>query len=459
MGEKTKLFGTDGVRGVAGEYPLDPGTVFQLGRALGSYLSKADSGARPHVLLGEDTRDSSAWISRRFAAGLRAQGAEVSYAGVFTTPGIAFLTRKHAFDAGVVISASHNPYQDNGIKILGRSGMKLTEAQELQIEQSLENFDSEAPTGPETNLKEAGDFSEEYLSHLANLMSGSSGKRKITVVADCANGASWQIVPELLKRIGVECRILNSAPDGRNINLGCGALHPGQMADATRAAGTDLGVAFDGDADRAIFATPEGRVADGDHILYAAANHLHESGKLRGGAIIGTLMTNLGLELALEQRGIGLRRTAVGDKYVLEEMLRSGANLGGEPSGHIIFSDVSLAGDGLITLLMILEIMAETGKSFSELVGGLRQFPQIIRNVQVREKEPLETFPEISRAIEDCRQEVGRRGRVVVRYSGTERLARVMVEGEDAQTVQKHAARISDAIHSVLGTDASQLIT
>jgi phosphoglucosamine mutase len=456
MGEKPKLFGTDGVRGVAGKYPLDPANVYQLGRAVGAYLSKADSGSTPRVLLGEDTRESSAWISRRLAAGLRASGTQVFYAGVITTPGIACLTRKHGFEAGLVVSASHNPYQDNGIKVLGRSGMKLTEPQELEIEQKLQELGTPPSAEPEAELTSTEGLVEEYVDQLADLVPHAFGKRKVSLVADGANGAAWRTLPLLFKKAGIDGHVLNSAPDGRNINLRCGALHPEEMARATRSAGAELGVAFDGDADRAIFATSEGRVADGDHVLYAAALHLQETGKLRGDAIIGTLMTNLGLEVALEQRGIGLRRTAVGDKYVLEEMLRSGANLGGEPSGHIIFGDISLAGDGLITLLMILSIMNETGKSFGELVAGLRQFPQIIRNVHVRAREPLESFPEISRAIAEGRQDLGSRGRVVVRYSGTERLARVMVEGEDAETVHRHAARISEAIDSVLGVGAGK---
>jgi phosphoglucosamine mutase len=270
-------------------------------------------------------------------------------------------------------------------------------------------------------------------------------------VADCAHGAASRVVPELVKKLGIEARVLHATPNGRNINLGCGSLHPEVMAQETKVAGVDLGVAFDGDADRAIFATREGRIVDGDHVLYACALHFSERNSLKGASVVGTLMTNLGLELALARHGIALKRTAVGDKYVLEEMLRSGINLGGEPSGHIIFADISLAGDGLITLLQVLRLLDETGKSLEELVRGLKQFPQIIRNVRVRRKPPLESIPEIAQAITDCQREFGEQGRVVVRYSGTENVARVMVEAEAAEAVERHAARIAAAIDSVLG--------
>lgn len=453
MAHKPRLFGTDGVRGVAGKYPLDKETVFGLGRAVGNYLAKSDSGLAVRVLLGEDTRESSPWISRTVAAGLRTSGAEITYAGIFTTPGVAFLTAKHKFNAGIIVSASHNPYLDNGIKVLGRSGMKLSEVQETQIESVLGEVGSGNKIGGEIGLKPAAGLDDEYVEHLAGLAPHAASLKGFRLVADCANGAASRIVPKLFEKLGIEGQVIFNTPDGRNINQQCGALHPQVMAETTRDAGAELGVALDGDADRAIFATSQGKVADGDHVLYAAAIHKQSAGTLRGGAIVGTLMTNLGLELALAAHGIQLRRTAVGDKHVLEEMQRSGANLGGEPSGHIIFSDVSLAGDGLITLLEVISIMRETRKTFAELVSGLRLFPQIIRNVRVREKLPLESLPGVAKAIEQCRKDVGLTGRVVVRYSGTEPLARVMVEAENATTVQKHAAQISDAIQSALGVD------
>jgi len=270
-------------------------------------------------------------------------------------------------------------------------------------------------------------------------------------VLDCADGSASRVVPPLIKRLGLEARVINAQPSGRNINLNCGSLHPEVMAAATKEFDADLGVALDGDADRAIFATGEGRVMDGDHVLYAGAVFSQDRGELKGGAVVGTLMTNLGLEVALARRGVGLKRTPVGDKYVLEEMLRSGINLGGEPSGHIIFSDLSLAGDGILTLLEVLRWLDATGKPFTELVSPLRQFPQIIRNVRVREKVPLEGIPEVDTAVSDFRRAVGERGRVVVRYSGTEPLARVMVEADDADAVEHHTRRIAEAIDATLG--------
>ncbi len=451
MTNKPQLFGTDGIRGVAGQYPLDRETVRKLGGGLGRVLKKTIAARPLKVLLGEDTRESSAWISRTLARGLRSSGIEVSYAGVITTPGVAFLTRHHGFAAGVMVSASHNPYRDNGIKILSSSGMKLSESLELEVEQTLDQSDVAGQESPEPPLQPEPQLLNDYVEYLANVAAKGIRLSEYQLVVDCAHGSSSRVVPELLRKLGVQARVLHTEPNGRNINLGCGSLHPESMAEETRRSGADLGVAFDGDADRAIFATREGRIADGDHVLFAAAPFFERHGLLKGRAVVGTHMTNLGLELALARHGIGLKRTPVGDKYVLEEMVRSGINLGGEPSGHIIFSDLSLAGDGIITLLQVLRLLAETEKPLRELVLGLKQFPQITRNVRVREKRPLELIPEVARAVAECRREFGERGRVVVRYSGTEPLARVMVEAEHAEAVEHHAKRIAGAIDSVLG--------
>jgi phosphoglucosamine mutase len=453
MPAKPQLFGTDGVRGVAGEYPLDRTTVHQLGRAIGSVLAKPVSGRSLKVLLGEDTRQSSSWISSQLASGLGASGAQVRSAGVITTPGVAFLTRLGGFDAGVMVSASHNPYQDNGVKVFSASGTKLPESTEIEIEKALRQVEGAESGGLPPALAPDAALLDDYAGYLAGLAPAKTRLAVLRLVVDCAHGASARVVPKLLERLGAEAQILNARPNGRNINLNCGSLHPEAMAEATKAGGADLGVAFDGDADRAIFATRDGRIADGDHVLFALAPFFKARALLKGDGVVGTLMTNLGLELALEQRGIALKRTPVGDKYVLEEMLRSGINLGGEPSGHIIFSDISLAGDGILTWLQILRLMTESGKPFGELIRGLNQFPQIIRNVRVREKPPLESIPEVSRAIADFRNEVGERGRVVVRYSGTEKLARVMVEAEQAEVVERHTAQIAEAIDRKLGVN------
>ena len=446
----SRLFGTDGVRGVAGQYPLDQATVWKLGRALGEVLGP-EAAARPvRVVLGEDTRESSGWIARAVAGGLASSGAEVDYAGVMTTPGVAFLTRHHGFTAGVVVSASHNPYRDNGIKVLSDSGTKLPEAMELQVEQAMSEVLMEAPASLPA-LKPRAELEGHYLNFLEGLAGNLGGLRGRRIVVDCAHGAASRVAPHLFSRLGVEAQVLNARPDGRNINRECGALFPKAMAFETRSAGADLGVAFDGDADRAIFSTRRGRVADGDHVLYAAALFLQARSELKGNAVVGTLMTNFALELALASHGLELKRTAVGDRWVLEEMLRSDVNLGGEPSGHIIFADRSLAGDGLITLLEVLGIMDMTGKSLEDLVAPYAPLPQVILNVHVRAKPPLESIPAVARGCEACRRDIDGNGRLVVRYSGTESLARVMVEAEDGAAVRKHAEAIAAAIRAAIG--------
>ena len=404
------------------------------------------------MVLGKDTRESNEWISRALAGGLTSAGSEVVDAGIITTPGVAYLTRRHGFSAGVMVSASHNPYEDNGIKIFSPAGTKLAETEELEIERLLKVL-PDPPDTVDNDLEVAPGWVEGYVDHLASLVPAGLDLSRFRLVVDCANGSACRVAPMLLARLGIKAHVLNVEPNGRNINLNCGSLHPQMMLEATRALGADLGVAFDGDADRAIFAIREGRLVDGDHVLYALAPYFERQGSLRGHAVVGTLMTNLALELALSHQGIGLKRTPVGDKYVLEEMLRSGISLGGEPSGHIIFSDLSLAGDGMITLLEVLRLMAETGRPFGELLRGYQPFPQLIRNVRVREKPDLETIPSVAKAIVDCCTALGESGRVVVRYSGTEPLARVMVEGAEAAAVEHHTTRIAAAIQSALGRE------
>ena len=445
-----QLFGTDGVRGVAGEFPLNQPTVWKLGRALGEVLA-ADAAALPvRVVLGEDTRESSAWLALAVAAGLASTGAKVDYAGVLTTPGVAFLTRHHRFAAGVMVSASHNPYRDNGIKVLSSAGTKLPEFVELRIEQVMYEMRTESP-GVLPALDVRPELEQDYLAFLEDLAGSLAGLAGRRLVADCAHGSASRVAPDLLSKLGIQAQILNACPDGRNINHGCGSLFPEGMAEATRKTGADLGVAFDGDADRAMFSTHNGHVIDGDHVLYAAARFLNARGELKGGAVVGTLMSNFALELALSREGLTLKRTAVGDRWVLEEMLRSGANLGGEPSGHIIFADRSLAGDGLITLLEVLGMMGETGKNLEELVAPYAPLPQLILNVPVRSKPPLDSIPSVARACEACRRNIDGNGRIVVRYSGTESLARVMVEAADDNAVREQAETIAGAIRAAIG--------
>ena len=448
MATKPELFGTDGIRGVAGQYPLDHATISKIGGALGAMLNDPSSSVR--VVLGKDTRESNDWISRAIAAGLAASGAEVVDAGIITTPGVAYLTRRDGFAAGVMVSASHNPYEDNGIKIFTSGGTKLPLENELEIESLMKSL-PEVPPARETATPTAPSYVEEYVDYLVSLTPAGGDFSHFRLVVDCANGSASRVAPLLLARLGIKPQLLNAEPNGRNINLNCGSMHPEVLVQATEGAGADLGVAFDGDADRAIFATGDGRVADGDHVLYALAPFLQSQGRLKGQAVVGTLMTNLALELALAEQNIGLKRTAVGDKYVLEEMLKSGISLGGEASGHIIFSDLSLAGDGMITLLEVLRLLVAKEQTLAELLRAYQPFPQLIRNVRVREKTPLEEIPAVAKAITDCCLKLGERGRVVVRYSGTEPLARVMVEGADAQAVEQHTALIAAAIEKAIG--------
>ena len=450
MATKPELFGTDGIRGVAGQYPLDHATVSKIGSALGTVLKNASTSVR--VVLGKDTRESNEWISLALASGLAAAGAEVLDVGIITTPGVAYLTRRDGFSAGVMVSASHNPYQDNGIKIFSPAGTKLAAAQELEIEELIRTLPELSPA-VENSAQIAPGYVDEYVEHLVSLIPETLDLSRFRLLVDCANGSASRVAHLLLVGLGIPPFLMNAEPNGRNINLQCGSLHPEGLVEAVRATGADLGVAFDGDADRAIFVTSEGRVADGDHVLCAIAPFLHRQGNLKGQAVVGTLMTNLALELDLAQQGIGLKRTAVGDKYVLEEMLKSGISLGGEASGHIIFADLSLAGDGMITLLEVLRLLAATKQSFGELLRWYQPFPQLIRNVRVREKPPLEEIPSVAKAITDCCLKLGDRGRVVVRYSGTEPVARVMVEGADATAVEDHTALIAAAIETALGSD------
>jgi phosphoglucosamine mutase len=451
-----KLFGTDGIRAVAGQSPLDPATVYAVGRALAHHL-----GESPRVLLGMDTRESGAWIAATLTAGLTSGGATVESAGVITTPAIAFLTRFNGFSAGVVISASHNPWQDNGIKLFGPDGFKLPDATEIAIEdeifRQLENpaapyaavANSEAIV-PEVNEADRAEYIRFLLDSAPAL--SLDGKR---IVVDCANGAASAVAPQLFAELnsrgGGEAYLTHSSPDGRNINEHCGALHPSVVAREVVAQKADLGITFDGDADRALFADRHGNVVNGDAVLLLAARDLQARGLLKNATIVATTMSNMGLEAALKRSGIVMIRAAVGDKYVLEQMLATGASLGGEQSGHIIFSGRSTTGDGLLTALLLLDIVHRSGKSLDELLADLKTFPQVIVNVKVREKRPLEAIPTVAAAIRDAEDELADTGRVVIRYSGTEALARVMIEAESEPRMRHHADTIAAAIRSELG--------
>ncbi len=450
MSDQRKLFGTDGIRGVAGKYPLDTKTIFATGFALARLLtSRTES---PQVLLGADTRESSGWIAGSITEGLRRGGATVANAGVITTPGVAYLTHRKGFAAGIVISASHNPWQDNGIKIFGSDGYKLPDEVELEIEKEIfRQLQSDA--APDLEAKAPASearFVAEYEDYLRRLFPALdlSGFR---LVLDCANGASSAIAPDIFAGLGASVELTHASPDGRNINANCGALHPEIVAAETLARGADLGITFDGDADRALFADRNGRVVNGDGVLLLAARDLQRKGELNGHVVVATTMSNMGLEATLRRDGIGMLRAPVGDKYVLEWMRKHNASLGGEQSGHILFPGLSTTGDGLLTALVVLDIIRRSGNALHELTANLKVFPQVIVNVKVKEKRPLTEIATVIATIRAAETELKDNGRVVVRYSGTESLARVMIEAESRSLMEFHAERIAGAIREELG--------
>jgi len=439
-----ELFGTDGIRGVAGEYPLDPATLFAFGAALGR-----EAMGTGEILVGADTRESGPWIAELVAGGLERSGARVRYAGVVTTPGIAHLTRTGPFVAGVMISASHNPYQDNGIKVFGHSGFKLPDAEEHAIEQEIFRLRELGVAPAPVTLAVDEILDRQYLEYLVS----TSPVRfdGVTLAMDCGNGAASLLGPSLFRRLGADVKELFCAPDGRNINLGCGAMHVERLRDAVLAHRADFGVAFDGDADRAIFVAASGKIVDGDAVLLAAARAMKAAGHLPGDTVVSTVMSNLGLERALERAGIRMTRTPVGDKYVLEEMVRLGAALGGEQSGHVIFREYSTTGDGLLTALRLFEIARRAGVGLEELTADLEVYPQRLVNVRVREKKGLTELPSVALEIRLVEEAFAGAGRVLVRFSGTEPLARVMVEGPDLEQVESFSARIAEAIRREMG--------
>jgi phosphoglucosamine mutase len=446
-----KLFGTDGIRGIAGEAPLDANTVYATGQALGHSLRKTT--AQPRVILGRDTRESSPWIAATLAAGLHKAGVRVESAGVVPTPAVALLALKHGFHAGVVISASHNPWRDNGIKLFGGDGFKLPDALELAMEDEILHHASQGQAPDPATLPLVEDnlaLEEDYIQFLLDAVPGLS-LAGLKVVADCANGAAAAIAPELFKRLGGDVALLNVSPDGRNINLQCGALHPEFVAAEVAARGASLGVTFDGDADRCMMAGAHNNVINGDAILLMAARDLKGRGLLTDDLVVATTMSNMGLEAALRRSGIAMLRAPVGDRYVLEQMQAKNAALGGEQSGHILFPHLATTGDGMLTALVILDLIARSGKNIEELTADLKVFPQVIVNVKVREKKPLDSMPAVAASIRDAEKDLNDSGRVVIRYSGTEALARVMIEAEDEVLMRRHADAIAGTIRAELG--------
>jgi phosphoglucosamine mutase len=450
-----QLFGTDGIRGVPGEYPLDDATLDRVGLALGEYLNSNGSsghsgGVRPRVLIGRDTRESGPHIAERIARGLAAAGAEPISAGVLTTPGVAWLVNREGFAAGVVISASHNPYHDNGVKLISSTGMKFPDLVEAILEGTILAPREALGATSGMQLHDNEKIDDDYLEGLREAALPGAKLAGMKIVLDCANGAASKLAPRLFRSLGAEVVAMNDTPDGRNINAGCGSLHPEAMQKRSVEAGARLGVAFDGDADRAIFSSASGRLVDGDGVLLVTGRYLKSAGKLKGDIIVGTTMANLGLERALEKSGLQLTRTAVGDRYVLEEMLRTGANLGGEQSGHILFLDDATTGDGMLTAVKIASIVSLNGP-LDALIADLKIFPQKIVNVRVKAKPPLDSLPEVSRKLAEAQQALGKFGRVVLRYSGTEPLARVMVEAEHDDDVRRWTDALADALRRTIG--------
>ena len=442
-----KLFGTDGIRGRAGEPPLDDRTVFAAGLALAQTVSP---GRRSEVLIGMDTRESGLQLAELLAAGLDHGGVAVKFAGVMPTAGVAYLTEKDDFVRGVMISASHNAFSDNGIKVFGSSGYKLPDEEEERVEAAIFGTLSQDCRPRRGALEADGSFVEKYLDHLASV--GDPAPRFETkLVVDCANGAASDLAPDLFTRLGVKAEIMANQPNGRNINLDCGSLHMEMLQRRVTESCADLGVAFDGDADRALFVDEKGNLINGDVVLLLAGRYLSERNQLPGKLVVTTAMANMGLENALAKAGVRMSRTKVGDKYVLEEMLRSGAALGGEQSGHIIFGDLASTGDGLLTARMMLQVLAASGKPMSELASELSVFPQVLKNIRVKEKAPFDEVPALRDAVSAAEKDLGDRGRVLVRYSGTEPLVRIMVEAEEEGLVEQHASRLAEVFQKELG--------
>ncbi len=446
-----RLFGTDGVRGKAGEYPLDHETVARLGGALVRAMQHSRESARPlRFVVGRDTRESGEWIERELARGVHSAGAEITTAGVIPTPAIAFVTRDLGFDAGLVISASHNPFEDNGIKVFSGAGEKFTEVLEREVE-AIVHDRGWSVEGPSDVPVDRTDVIDAYIAHARLALPNPAPLGRFRMAIDAANGATTTVAPKLFRDLGFDVVVLSANPDGRNINLDCGSTHPEQLSRAVREARCRMGVAFDGDGDRAIFVDAEGRIVDGDAVLLMCARHWKASGRLKGNTIVATVMSNIGLEIALRESEIDLVRCAVGDKYVMEEMIKRDLSLGGEQSGHVIFSEHLFTGDGIVTALSVLRVMAESGRELADLASQLVTYPQVLVNVRVREKQALTSVPSIAAAMERVETRLAGEGRLLVRYSGTEPLLRVMIEGKNQEQIQAWAAEIAGVVREHLG--------
>jgi phosphoglucosamine mutase len=450
-----KLFGTDGVRGRAGQYPLDVPTIRRLGAALVRVL-RHDAGAaaareRPlRFLVGRDTRESGAWIERELAHGMRAQGAAVTSAGVIPTPAIAYLTPRMGYTAGVVISASHNPFEDNGIKVFSGAGEKFTEALEREVEGVLADSGWTTPEGDAAAVEQI-DYRAEYAGHLKSILPQADKAAGIRIAIDCANGATTTVAPRLFEQLGFEVRCIGCEPDGRNINLRCGSTAPEMLAKMVVEGKYRLGIAYDGDGDRAILVDAAGRIVDGDAVMLMCGKQMKAESRLKGNTVVATVMSNIGLEIALREAGIEMVRCPVGDKYVMEEMMQRGLSLGGEQSGHVIFSEYLFTGDGLATSLNVLRTMMATGRELGDLASELVTYPQVLLNVRVERKVDLKTVPEVAAVMSSVESRLAGSGRLLVRYSGTEPLLRVMLEGRDQDEIRRWGEEIVDAVKRHVG--------
>jgi len=454
MTEIVKLFGTDGIRGVANQWPLIPDFVVRVGWAIGQVLAHESS--KPVVVIGRDTRLSGEMLESALASGLMSQGVDSLHLGVITTPGIAYLTTKLGARLGIVISASHNPYEDNGIKVFGPDGFKIPDGMEVEIERLAQ---SEASSGPDPNHSRLGrridgrDYRRDYLDYLFQSAGNADLLQDMRIVVDCANGATSELAPELFTRLGAEVMATNNEPDGLNINSSYEYLEPRSVRQAVLREEAHLGVAFDGDGDRVILVDEQGKFVDGDCMMAILAREMQAQGALRHDTVIGTLMSNVGLELSLHEIGVRLERTPVGDRYVSQRMVEGGFTLGGEQAGHIIiFGYDHTAGDGLFTALRVLRTMAaHRSRPLSDLAGCFNKYPQVLINVPVCRKPPLEEIPEVQAQVAKARAALGEAGRIVLRYSGTENLARVMIEGDDQEVIEREAQAIADVIRQVIG--------
>jgi phosphoglucosamine mutase len=435
-----RLFGTDGVRGKAGIPPLDPETVARIGAAL---VRVSGRGSAMRILVGRDTRESGAWLERALARGAHAEGAALLSLGVIPTPAVAYITRAEGFDVGIVISASHNPYEDNGIKVFSGRGEKYGEQLEDEIERIVRDLAWSVPRGVRETVEKVN-LAASYVAHVRQILPDAGRLRGRRIAVDCANGATLMLGPQVLREAGLDVRVLNAAPDGRNINLGCGSTHPEGLIEAVTTGGFDLGIAFDGDGDRALFVDHRGRLVNGDAVMLMCAKRLRANGGLAGGAIVATVMSNIGLELALREEGIELVRCPVGDKYVMEEMLKRGLPLGGEQSGHIIFSEHLYTGDGIATALQVLKTMEETGRRLADLGDELTSYPQVLLNVRVEKRRDLRDVPAVAEVMDRVERSLAGQGRLLVRYSGTEPLLRVMIEGRNEAEIRAWAQEIVD---------------